>query len=357
MSSSDGGVGQSVPDTGESVSCVDAGTCAGGVWVNVTPSSLPSSVLVPSPKAYGPGAVIVNPALSSDLYIGAAAGLWQSTDYGMTWAQINDSLPAPPMGVTIAVAGTSPATIWAADSDGSIWRSTDGGSTFVHTGGPLAASLYSLQVDPNDPTHLLSGLHEVDGIVESTDSGDTWTVVGGSGFPTGAISWFPYFVNTGDPTTTSQTWIAIPQNGGSVAITSNSGASWTVPAGVEGLQHPVGSTQIYQNGSNFFAGGGQAIYRSTDLGANWTMVESGTAEAIVWGTPRSLYAMWSFACSPCSGGSNFMASAQPGTAWSPVSAPAAIPIGPLDVAVTYDGSHYIAVGVFWGYGIWRYVEP
>ena len=29
----------------------------------------------------------------------------------------------------------------------------------------LDVSLYSLKVDPNDPTHLISGLHEADGIV------------------------------------------------------------------------------------------------------------------------------------------------------------------------------------------------
>jgi hypothetical protein len=52
-----------------------------------------------------------------------------------------------------------------------------------------------------------------------------------------------------------------------------------------------------------------------------------------------------------------MMAPQPGDTWSAANVPAGMPIGPLDVAVTYDGAHYIAVGVFWGYGIWRYVEP
>jgi hypothetical protein len=344
-------------ETAPTADCVEAGTCPAGTWVNVTPASMPAAVLAPVANSYGPGTVVVDPARPTDLYIGAAAGLWKSTDYGTTWTQIYTGLPTPPMGVTIAVAGTTPATIWAADRDGSIYRSTDGGSTFVHTGMPLPASLYSVQVDPTDPTHLLSGLHEVDGVYESKDSGDTWSLVGGAGFPTGAISWFPYFINTGNATTTSRTWIAVPQNGGSTVLTSDGGGHWSAPAGLSAVQHPVGSTQIYQTGSTLFVAYGSGVVRSTDLGATWSVVEHGTAEDIVWGTPKNVYAMWGYACSPCMDSPKFMVAPQPGDTWSAVNVPAGIPVGPLDVAVTYDGVHYIAVGVFWGYGIWRYIEP
>src|SRR5208283_2935339 len=43
-------------------------------------------------------------------------------------------------------------------------------------------------IDPYDPSHVISGLHEADGLVESKDGGNTWTPVGGSGWPTGGIS-------------------------------------------------------------------------------------------------------------------------------------------------------------------------
>jgi hypothetical protein len=53
--------------------CVEAGTCPPGTWANVTPASMPAAVLAPMPSSYGPGAVVVDPARPSDLYIGAGS--------------------------------------------------------------------------------------------------------------------------------------------------------------------------------------------------------------------------------------------------------------------------------------------
>jgi hypothetical protein len=80
---------------------------------------------------------------------------------------------------------------------------------------PLSVSLYSLKVDPYDGTHLVSGLHEADGIVESIDGGASWQMLGGAGFPTGGISWYPYFIDTGSAATTRKAWFAIAQDGAS----------------------------------------------------------------------------------------------------------------------------------------------
>jgi hypothetical protein len=47
---------------------------------------------------------------------GSDSELWKSTDYGNTWKNIatTDDVPEAPRGVVFAVAGTTPATIWAA---------------------------------------------------------------------------------------------------------------------------------------------------------------------------------------------------------------------------------------------------
>src|SRR3954468_16030385 len=64
-------------------------------------------------NVFGPGTIVGDPARPSDLYVGgSSAGLWKSTDYGFTWTLINDTLPDVPRGTVIAVAGTTPATIW-----------------------------------------------------------------------------------------------------------------------------------------------------------------------------------------------------------------------------------------------------
>lgn len=340
--------------------CIEAGTCPVGVWTNVTPAGMDPSDLAPAQNAFGPGAVVADPARPSDLYVGgSASGLWKSTDYGFTWTALSQAVPNAPRGVTIAVAGTDPATVWGAGYN-DIFKSTDGGSTFTET--KLNVSLYSLEVDPGDPTHLISGLHEADGVYESTDGGSSWHDVSGAGFPPGGVSWYPFFVRTGQTATTRTTWFAIAQNGASAIMTSDSGAHWAIPNGVNGLNHPHGNAQIFQTANTLFAAGvggpGQGVYRSTDLGANWSRVDSGKApEAIVWGTPNNVYAMYAWACSNCDLGTNFEVAPPPGTTWTATTVPPALNLGPNSVAVTYDGSHYIFTAVMWSLGIWRYVEP
>ena len=341
--------------------CVAAGACPPGVWINVTPSDMPAGVLRPTANVFGPGSIVGDPARPSDLYVGgSSAGLWKSTDYGFTWTQINDTLPDVPRGTVIAVSGTTPTTIWAAGYN-TIYKSTDGGATFTET--PLGVSLYSLKVDPYDPTHLVSGLHEADGIVESSDGGATWQTLSGTGFPTGGISWYPSFLDTGSAATTRKTWFAIAQDGASAITTSDGGASWTIPDGLLGLQHPHGNSQIYQNGATLFVAGlegpaGQGVYRSTDLGASFARVDSGqTPEALVWGTAKSVYAMYAWACSGCNLGTQFEIAPQPGTDWATAVVPDALVIGPNSVVVTNDGTNSVFVGLMWDQGLWRYVEP
>jgi hypothetical protein len=341
--------------------CVEAGTCPVGAWIDVTPSTMPASVLSPTPNAFGPGSVVTDPARPSDLYVGPNGGLWKSTDYGFTWQLINDKLQDAPRGVIIAVAGTTPATVWSAGYN-VLFKSTDGGKNFQSIN--LNMSLYSLKVDPYDSNHLISGLHEADGIAESTDGGATWNMVGGAGFPSGGISWYPYFVDTGNAATTRGTWFAIAQNGASAITTGDAGGHWTTPTGIAGLQHPHGNSQIFQSGSTLFVAGvngpgsSQGVYRSTDLGVSWSQVDKGMApEALVWGTPKNVYAMYAWACSDCNLGTNYEISPQPGAQWSQATVPAQLVIGPNSVGVTYDGTHYVFVAVMWAQGIWRYVEP
>jgi hypothetical protein len=341
--------------------CVAAGTCPPGLWINVTPSDMPAAVLRPTANVFGPGTIVGDPARPSDLYVGgSSAGLWKSTDYGFTWALINDTLPDVPRGTVIAVAGTTPATIWAAGYN-TIYKSSDGGATFTQT--PLSVSLYSLKVDPYDATHLVSGLHEADGIVESIDGGATWQMTDGTGFPTGGISWYPYFIDTGSAATTRRTWFAIAQNGASAIMTSDGGTSWTIPNGLQGLQHPHGNSQLYQNGSTLFVAGvegpeGQGVYRSTDLGGSFARVDSGkTPEALVWGTPKNVYAMYAWACSGCDLGTQFEIAPQPGTNWAAASVPDELVIGPNSLVVTNDGTNSVFIGLMWDQGLWRYVEP
>lgn len=340
-----------------------------GVWEDVTSSEMDPALFVGN--NYGIGNIVADPARPTDLYVGGYGSIWKSTDYGLKWSKL-DSKPNPPylaLGHVLAVAGTTPATLWMANVNGAqhVFKSTDGGLTFKLTGTiaeqPDAASLYSIRVDPNDPTHLLSGLHEQDKLLESTDGGETWRFVSGAGWPAGGKSWFPYFVDVGDPAKTSKTWFAIGQDGGSAVMTSDGGATWKKPTGLDGLQHPHGGTGFFQDATALFVAGingpGNGVYRSTDLGGSWTQVTEGSG-GVVWGTPKNLYVMWGWACGGCGldeGGPEYQTAPQPGTTWSKGTVPAELDWGPNSVAVTSDGQHSIIVGSMWATGLWRYVEP
>jgi photosystem II stability/assembly factor-like uncharacterized protein len=338
--------------------CVAAGSCPPGVWVNVTPSGMNPADLRPAKDSFGPGSIVGDPARPSDLYVGGSkSGLWKSTDYGNTWTRINTQIPDVPRGLVIAVAGTTPATVWSVGYN-NIFKSVDGGVTFKET--KLTVSLYSLQVDPNDFNHLISGLHEADGVYESIDGGASWQKVTGPGFPSGGVSWYPFFIKS-TPEVTRRTWFAIAQGGATPALTSDRGATWTTPAGLRGLQHPHGNAQIHQAGSTLFVGGlagpGQGIYRSTDLGVNWSRVDGQMPQAMIWGTAKNVYAMYAWACSNCNLGTNFLTAPLPGDTWSKGTAPPALVIGPNSLVVTNDGNHNVFVGLMWDQGLWRYVEP
>jgi hypothetical protein len=184
----------------------------------------------------------------------------------------------------------------------------------------------------------------------------------GAGFPSGGVSWYPFFVDTGNAATTRTTWFAIAQNGASAIMTHDAGAHWTIPNGLSGLNHPHGNSGMFQSGNALFVAGvggpGQGVYRSTDLGASFTRVDSGKGpEALVWGSAKNVYAMYAWACSNCDLGTNFEMAPLPGTSWTAASVPPALNLGPNSVAVSYDGTHYIFTAVMWSLGIWHYVEP
>ncbi|MFT3695080.1 MAG: hypothetical protein QM831_18225 [Kofleriaceae bacterium] len=325
--------------------CIAAGTCAPGVWVDVTPPEM----TIPE---FGPGPVVADPAHPNEMYVaGGGAGVWKSLDYGNTWTQINTDIPYVPMGLVTAVVDH---TVWIAGNK-VVFKSIDGGASFAMLPNDLPAELYSLQVDPDDSTHLISGLHEADGIVESHDGGATWSMVTGTGFPTGGISWYPFFIDGSDG------WLAIAQDGASVVTTSDGGATWKIPDGISGLQHAHGNAQIFQTGDTILvpgiAGPGQGVYRSDDRGGTFHQVLDG-AYSIAWGTQSNAYAMWGWACADCNLGAGFSTSALPGTtSWTKPDVPVDMNIGANHIAVTSDGTHTVFVGTMWSTGIWRYIEP
>jgi hypothetical protein len=236
---------------------------------------------------------------------------------------------------------------------------------------PLATNrqdVYPPVVDPYNQNHLLMCGHEQDYLVESTDGGHTWTnVTLNNGMLENGGTGFIFFINTGNASTTSQTWLWLAQaSGGSYGTwrTTNGGATWTQ---VDKNEHPHGSSQIYQpdnNGVVYMAGvysvEGWGVLRSTDYGQTWVH-EGGTSnEAVVAGTPNNLYSIYGYPIGIGNGtvSPNFELAAQPGTGtWASPATPAGMINGSGQIAVTYNGTNYVLIAAARNGGIWRYVEP
>jgi hypothetical protein len=363
------------------VSCKLDGGCTPGTWVNVTPAS----VNLTDPLScgnFGTETVQVDPQHAEQGYAQFnCQGIWKTTDYGQTWnGPVNT-------GVNGAMAGdcaggiaippkdlTSPPTIYQACIRGAATgfsRSTNGGVDFAHFTVDVAGSnnqFYPPAIDPYDPKHLLMAGHGVAVLAQTVDGGSTWSAVqlaaGMMGGATGGIN----FIDTGNAATTRNTWLWLSQaTGGGVGTwrtsTGAANGDWTR---VQTNEHPAGISSIYQPDSRgtvymvgLYSKDGWGVFRSADYGQTWTHFGSTTLqERVVFGTPKQVYAMMGNEVGGTGSDPALQTAPQPGTTmWTIPKTPPAMKQGPLEAAVTNDGTSSIILLASWTSGLWRYVEP
>jgi hypothetical protein len=107
---------------------------------------------------------------------------------------------------------------------------------------------------------------------------------------------------------------------------------------------------------------GWGVVRSEDYGATWHFAGITGSQAIVYGTPKNVYAMYGWANVSGPGGGvdpNLEVGAQPGTGtWTKPGTPSGMAgDGAAQAAVTSDGTQSIIVLAAWNTGLWRYLEP
>lgn len=211
--------------------------------------------------------------------------------------------------LSIAWHPTNTNIIYVGSASGGLWKTTDGGATWL----PLTDNLASLAIgsvvlDPTNPNIIYIGTGEgsfnVDavfgaGVFKSTDGGATWNTTG--------LSWAQSqnrAVNklVIDPTNTQIVYAACNSSVGGIYKTTNGGSSWTLyhTGDVKDIEmHPDSASVLYCANGYPWGGASNGIYKSTNSGVTWTQLTSGLPSgtnfgrleiSICEGTPTTLYA-------------------------------------------------------------------
>lgn len=167
----------------------DGGNKVGGVYLSTNKAASWSQTLPLSSGndnrdsiAYDPSSYDPNLGYTTvAYYVSQSSGIYKTTDGGSTWKQIQTGYS----GLRVAVHPTKGYVYLSSDQNPccgtqyGFYKSTDGGATFVNK---AANYTYGLAVSPAAPDNVW--LSRYDGVVVSTDAGETFTNVGNTGLPT-----------------------------------------------------------------------------------------------------------------------------------------------------------------------------
>jgi photosystem II stability/assembly factor-like uncharacterized protein len=230
---------------------------------------------VPAALASHPSsALAVDPTDSSVVYAGSlgANGVFKSSDGGLNWSPLSTGSP-PLTGYSLVVDPTEPDIVYAG-AFGGVYRSTQGGNDWVHTGG-LFAAVVSLAIDPAAPGTLYAGHDPLNGggfpmIFKTTSSGELWSPVN-EGLP--SVSNAAVQALAVDPAS-GAVYAGLEELG--VYKSTNGGASWA-PANdgltnldVTSLQVDPGLTGTVYAGTR---GGG--VFQSVNGSTAWAPINDG----------------------------------------------------------------------------------
>ncbi|MBI4729580.1 MAG: hypothetical protein HY775_08805, partial [Acidobacteria bacterium] len=229
--------------------------------------------------------LVMDPSNPETLYAGAYnTGVFKTTDGGATWAAASTGLLSEDIYQrsvrALAIDPLNSQTLYAGTYGGAgLLKSTDGAATWTeaNAGLPPDSKVYSIAVAPSSPTTLYAALFASDGgarVFRSTDAGASWSPAN-----EGITNTYAVFGLAVDPSS-PQVVYAAPNAGEPQLFKSvDGGQSWAAAtAGLAGSHmmwsiaiHPSAPSTIY-----LAAGSGErSFYKSTDGAASWAPSDEG----------------------------------------------------------------------------------
>ena len=225
-------------------------------------------------------ALVMAPGATTTLYAGTwGGGVFKTTNGGVAWTPVNTGLTGSTV-LALGIPSSMPSVVYAATNVG-VFKSTNAGGSWVSASSGLATGyVNSLAIDPVTPTTLYAGLNS-GGVYKSVDGGESWVASGLVDVNSLAI----------DPTNPSTLYAA---TGSGVYMSADGGLSWSSIQ--TGLTGSINSLVIVPSSPSTLYAGGNGAFKTTDGGGHWSIAKTGLQDTLVYSmavdpvVPSTVYA-------------------------------------------------------------------
>ena len=230
----------------------------------------------------------IDPTHPSTAYAATyAAGVFKTTNSGATWSQLDIRYDNGEHLWNVngfALDPANPGTLYAG-SVGALFKSADGGATWIEMNGPGNGFTNVLHVDPGTPTRLYAGTYW--GLYRSEDGGESFDKL----YPPAGGSPSVFEIDAVAISPADRNVVYAGQNGGLIKSVDGGLEFHPIFMSASSLAIDPSAPQTIYAGTNSDA----AIQKSLDGGATWDPIETGlegqfvTAIAIDPSAPTTLY--------------------------------------------------------------------